>query len=304
FHLTDPQLDALIRQHRIDILIDLAGHTAGNRLIVFGRKPAPVQVTYLGYPDTTGVATVDFRITDTLADPPGAEQFHTEKLLRIPQCFLCFQPPPQAPPVSDAARNQKRITFGSFNNFAKVSPEVATLWAQILHALPTATLLIKSRGLADPGTQQLVRDLFHRAGADVSRLDIRSHAPRYIDHLAAYDEVDIALDTFPYHGTTTTCEALWMGVPVITLTGPTHASRVGQSLLTAAGLPDFIAHSPADYVNLAIRLARDNPRRHHLRQTLRSQLQASPLCDAITFTKGFESALLTAWGDAPRTAWA
>jgi predicted O-linked N-acetylglucosamine transferase (SPINDLY family) len=293
--LGDEPLDALIREHGIDILVDLAGHTSGTRILAFARKPAPVQVTYLGYPSTTGLRAIDYRITDALADPPGSEAHSTEKLVRLPGCFLCFHPPAGAPDVAPPVDSAGHITFASFNNFAKVAPESVEMWTRILQAVPHSRLLIKSRGLGDAATAVIVREAFAAAGADVSRIEIRSHERAFRDHLAAYNQVDIALDTFPYNGTTTTCEALWMGVPVVTLSGQTHASRVGRSLVTAAGFSEWIAQDRERYVDLAQELASDIQRLRDLRQTMRSRLLASPLCDTPLFTRRIESAFRSMW---------
>jgi len=286
------QLDALVRQHRIDILIDLSGHTAGNRLLVFARKPAPIQVTYLGYPTTTGLRAMDYRITDDIADPAGADVNYVEKLVRLPGCFLCYQGPSDAPDIAALpALAAGTVTFGSFNNFAKVSPETMRLWAEVLRAVPDSRLLIKSRGLGDPGTLALVRKALAETGADLSRIEIRSHAKNFRDHLDTYNQVDIALDTFPYNGTTTTCEALWMGAPVVTLSGATHCSRVGQTLLAHVGFDQWVAKDAAQYVAIAGELAANLDELRHIRRTLRDRLSASSLCDAPAFTRRYEDAL-------------
>jgi protein O-GlcNAc transferase len=296
-HLSDAEVTALIGQDGIDILVDLAGHMAHNRLPLFARKPAPLQVTYLGYPDTTGLATIDYRLTDALTDPPGAsERFHTEALVRLPQGFLTYQPSLESPPINALpALGDDHITFGSFNNATKLNTAVIALWAQILRALPRAHLLLKAAQLGDADTAERFRQRFVSEGIAPERVQTLGAFASEGDHLKVYHRIDIALDPFPYNGTTTTCEALWMGVPVITLAGTTHAGRVGVSLLTQAGLPELITPTPQAYVELAIELANDLPRLQGLRQSLRERLAASALCDAKGFTRALEAAYREMW---------
>ncbi len=291
--MRDADVAELVRRQRIDILVDLAGHTGVNRLLVFARKPAPVQVTYLGYPDTTGMAVMDYRITDDIADPPGVtEQFHTEQLVRLPNGFLCYAPddlPDLAPPPS---HSKGFIIFGSFNNLAKVSPAAAELWARILAANPIARLLIKAQALGEEATRDIVRARLIEQGIPADRLDVRGRTKSHREHLSAYGEVDIALDTFPYNGTTTTCEALAMGVPVVTLAGSMHAGRMGASLLARIGAAEWIAASPDDYVRIATELANDASKLIDRRTTLRDQLLRSPLGNARLITADLELAYL------------
>ena len=227
--LNDDEAAALIRQDRIDILIDLAGHTMNNRLAIFGRKPAPVQMTYLGYAGTTGLSTVDYRITDEISDPPGMTDAHyTEKLIRLSPPFLCYSPPPDAPAVADApVLTNDFIRFGSFNNAAKIREETLALWSRVLAAVPNSRLVLKARALGDVGARRRIFDGFARHGIDAARLELIEAGQTLVDHLDAYKVMDVALDTYPYNGTTTTCEAMWMGVPVVTRAGRTHVSRVG-----------------------------------------------------------------------------
>jgi protein O-GlcNAc transferase len=284
-----------IREDKIDILVDLAGHTAGNRLRVFAIKPAPVQVTYLGYPATTGLPEIDYRLTDPLADPPGqTESFHTEKLWRLPVCNWCYGEPEDAPPVRPS-RPDAPICFGTFNSFAKASPAVMDLWAAILKATPASRLIIKSRGLGSRAIGEQISRFFESRGLPADRLEILGKEPDFRAHLDLYNQVDIALDTFPYHGTTTTCEALWMGVPVVSLAGPSHVSRVGVSLLNCIGLPDLIAQSPQEYVSIAVKLAADLPRLAELRRSMRDRMRASPLMDAPRFARDIEAAYRQMW---------
>lgn len=289
-HLSDEAAIELIRQDQIDILVDLAGHTGGGRLSLFSAGAAPMQVTYLGYPNTTGIQSVDYRITDSLADPPGlTERFHTERLVRIDPCFLCYKPPSVAPPVSPLpSRENGIVTFGCFNHLPKISAETLTLWSAILKRCPTARLLLKCRSFADA---QVVESFVHRLrAADINPAQAKVAAPTasYIDHLAAYGEVDIGLDPFPYHGTTTTCEGLWMGVPVISLQGPAHVSRVGGSLMNAVGLPQFAVESDAAYVETAVFWAANPDALFSLRKGLRRRMAASALLDSVAFTRRLE----------------
>ncbi len=295
--LKDEQVAELVHQDRIDILIDLSGHTANNRLLVFARKPAPIQASYIGYPDTTGLSTIDYRFTDVWADPEGqTEHLHTEELVRLPHGFLCYQPPVDAPQVSSPpVLETGQITFGSFNNLAKISPKLIDYWAEILRVVPNSRLLLKSKSLVDPSTQEYVQGLFQQQGIDSNRLELVGRLPDKSQHLAFYNQVDIALDTFPYHGTTTTCEAMWMGVPVITLAGQTHVSRVGVSLLSSVSLEELIAQSPEEYIQKAVALAKNRAQLQELRATLRDRMQAAPLTNAKLITQSLEDAYRTMW---------
>jgi protein O-GlcNAc transferase len=226
----DDQVADEIADDSIEILVDLAGHTAGNRMRVFARRAAPVQVTYLGYPNTTGLPQIDFRIVDAVTDPPGREAFATETLLRMPGCFVCFKPDPIEPPPRATSGPP---VFGSFNSMAKITPTTIDSWAAVLLEAPDSRLLLKARGLDDAFVANRIVESFAARGIAVDRLDLRGRIEDPRGHLALYGEIDVALDTFPYHGTTTTCEALAMGVPVISLVGDSHRSRVGASLLAA-----------------------------------------------------------------------
>ena len=294
---TDEQMAQMIRADRIDILVDLAGHTANSRLAALAYKPAPVQVAYLGYPNTSGLAAIDYRLTDAWADPPGtAEEYHSERLVRLPHGFLCYAPPPDAPPPSaPPAERVGHLTLGSFNSIAKVTPEVIALWASILRALPTARMILKSHAFSDPAVQERYRSLFADHGVDSARVTLHGHRAARADHLALYHDVDIALDPFPYNGTTTSCEALWMGVPVVTLIGERHSGRVGLSLLQQVGLPEFAAPSPERYRDIVLALAHDREQRALLRATLRERIRASSLCDARRFAADIEDAYRTMW---------
>jgi protein O-GlcNAc transferase len=295
-HLSDLEIAEQIHVDRIDILVDLAGHTTNNRLRVLAYKPASIQITYLGYPGTTGLPTVDYRITDLWADPLSNDAYYTEKLLRLEAGFLCYAPPLSAPSVSSlpAARNGY-ITFGSFNNLPKMNPSVVALWAEILLAVPNSRLLLKSPPFADAQIKQDYQDLFAFFNIPAERLIFRGRLPNREDHLACYGQIDIALDPFPYNGTTTTCESLWMGVPVITLAGVTHASRVGLSLLSCLGLENLVAKTPEQYLQIAIELATDKQKLEDFRTSIRFWMASSSLCDGETFARQVEALYLKIW---------
>ena len=281
-----------IREDGIDILVDLAGHTPQNRLLVFARKPAPVQATWIGYPNTTGLTTMDYRITDAFADPVGdSDRFHTEKLIRLPECFSCFEAPRESPQVGALpALATGHITFGSFNNPLKFTPDVIEQWSHILKRVPNSRLVLKYQGLDSAFMSALLREKFGAQGIATQRLDIFGKDVSQLDHMNRYNQIDIGLDPFPYNGTTTTCDALWMGVPVITLAGRSHVGRVGVSQLTNIGLPELIGHNEDDYVDIAVALANALPRLAALRSGLRERLRASPLMDAPRFTRNLEAA--------------
>ena len=289
--LSDGELFELIRSDGIDILVDLAGHTANNRLSVFGRRAAPLQLSWIGYPATTGLSQMDYKVTDAWADPQGAsDSWHSEKLLRLPEGFLCYGPPRDAPTPA-GERGDRPLTFGSFNNLSKVTEAVIDLWSALLQECPDARLLLKSRQLADDSVRERIVKAFQLNGIDEERLDLKARIASRKEHLALYNTVDVALDTFPYNGTTTTCEALWMGVPVITLAGELHAGRVGASLLHQLDLTDWIANSPEEYVSLVLSVAAQPPER----RILREWVAASTLTDAAAFTEQFEKALRGIW---------
>lgn len=294
--LQEDQVERMVRADEIDILVDLAGHTAGNFLTVFSRKPAPIQVTYLGYPDTTGLHAIDYRLTDTLADPEGQDVFYTEKLVRLPEGFLCYRPLADSPPVAPLpALENKYVTFGSFNNLAKINPEVIALWAELLQAVPNARLFVKNPSLTDEATRERYYCLFEEHGATRERVELRGRTATQAEHLALYRQLDIALDTFPYNGTTTTCEALWMGVPVITLVGTRHAGRVGLSLLANVGRKEWCAETREQYISIATGLAADLQRLASLRAGLREYMASSPLCDDKNFARTLEMTYQDMW---------
>ncbi|MCX6963312.1 MAG: glycosyltransferase [Verrucomicrobia bacterium] len=290
----DRALAKLIHDDRVDILFELAGHTAYNRLGVFALKPAPVQVSYLGYPGTTGLPTIDFRITDAFADPQGTtEHLHTEKLIRVPECAWCFEPDASAPEVEPLpALKNGFVTFGCFNNMAKLNPALFETWAEILLRVPGSHLRLKARTLTDDGVRKELKSYFTDRGIEEDQLDFFGHTKKIADHLNHYHSVDIALDSFPYHGTTTTCEAMWMGCPVVTRAGKTHVSRVGVSLLSAMGLQEFITNTREAYIEKAVALAAQTDRLQELRAGMRERLRQSVLMDEKRFVQGFEKALM------------
>ena len=294
---SDSDIAAMIRADGIDILIDLAGHTATNRLPMFARKPAPLQVTWLGYPNTTGLSTMDYRITDAFADPPGmTDAFHTEKLHRMPETFSCYSAPADAPAVSPLqAKRKGRVTFGSFNNFAKITAEVITVWSNILKRIPTATLFLKYKDLDSVPMTQYIHHQFMTRGVLVSQLRIQGDDASHVEHMARYNNIDIALDPFPYNGTTTTLDALWMGVPVITLAGASHVGRVGVSQMSNLGLQELIAKNQDDYVNIAVELAGNIEKLSALRAGMRERMLSSPLMNVQRFTRNLEQGYEQMW---------
>jgi FkbM family methyltransferase len=295
--LRDEHLERMIREDKIDILIDLAGHTAKNRLLLFAREPAPIQVSYLGYPNTTGLTNMHYRITDVLADPDGkTDHLFTERLVRLPKGFLSYSPPMETPDVAQPPMMRSgKVTFGSFNNRSKITSGVVKIWSDILKRLPGSRLVLKSKVLSDPETQKALLDMFVQEGVGSEQVEFYGSIPTQYDHLALYNSVDVALDTFPYNGTTTTCEALWMGVPVIVLEGDVHMSRVGVSILTNAGMEEFIADTPEDYVKKAVDLANDPERLLQLRDKQRNIMANSPLMDAQVFTQYLEKEYRKIW---------
>lgn len=288
----DSQVAALIRQDRIDILVDLSAHSAQNRLTVFALKPAPVQVTYLAYCCSTGLATMDYRLSDPHLDPPGTDlSVYTEKTIRLPETYWCYSsdrptPDPSSPPVLSAGY----ITFGCLNNFAKVTPAL-DLWARILQAIPQSRLIIHS----NPGSHlNRVRDRFAKNGVSPDRIEF---IPKQLwpDYMATYSRIDIALDPLPWGGGITTCDALWMGVPVVTVIGRTPVGRGGASILANIGVAELIAKTPEQYVQIAVELANDLPRLTELRKILRTKMQSSPLKDASRFARTIEAAFRQMW---------
>ena len=263
---------------------------------MFARKPAPVQASYLGYPATTGISAIDYRITDPFADPPGMTDSQcTETLVRLPQTAWCYQPPPDASEVSElpAVKNSV-VTFGSLNYFGKLSDMMLDSWMRILAAVPKSRLLIKAKGLSSKVCQQRVGHFMNLHHVQPDRVEMINWIPQ-TEHYRHFGRIDIALDSYPYDGTTTTCETLWMGVPVITLAGQSHVSRVGASLLTNIGLPQLVARSTDDLVRIATELAGDIPRLADLRAGMRERMRRSPLMDQVSLARNMEAAYRTMW---------
>lgn len=293
--LSDIKSAELITKDSIDILIDLSGHT-GMRMGLFAIKPAPLQVSWLGYPNTTGLSAIDWRICDEWTDPAGQEALHSEKLLRIPGGFQVYAPPEDAPsPSTTPYLKNNYITFGSFNSLPKINKSVVEVWARILKGVPGSKLFLKARGLVDCGVKNYFSELFLNEGIEKERLILSDMKGTLNEHLSEYSKIDIALDPFPYNGATTSCEALWMGVPVITLAGERHAGRVGVSILKRLGLESFITETKSSYI-AAARTAAQNPGLlQELRKNLRNLMASSQLCDAKSFTKKFEEALISVY---------
>jgi len=282
-----------IQADGIDLLVDLGGHTGNSRLAIFAHRAAPVQLSWLGYPNTTGLAAIDYRLTDAIADPPESDGFHIEKLIRLDQGFLCYRPPADAPPVAPPpCLTRGFVTFGSFNHPAKLSDATVRCWADLLSHVPNSRLLLKYKIFEDAATRRFHQDRFLAAGLAADRLELLGHIDDAQGHLGAYGRIDVALDPFPYNGTTTTCEALWMGVPVVTLAGSRHAGRVGASLLHRVGLDELVVPDPEAYGALAAALATDPDRLATLRAAMRDRLAASPLLDGAGFARAVEAVLL------------
>jgi predicted O-linked N-acetylglucosamine transferase (SPINDLY family) len=289
--LSDAEASQLIQKDQLDILIDLAGHTANSRITLLLRRLASVQINYLGYPTTTGLPTMDVRLTDAVADPPGQDDaFYSERLVQLPGCFCCYRPPDNPPDVAALpASTNGYITFGSLHALAKISDRTLDLWSAVLKGVGDSRLLIFRNTLTLRARTRLLA-AFDRRGIDASRLIFRNERPA-AEYLAVYHDIDISLDTIPFTGHTTACQSLLMGVPILTLTGDSHRHRLVATVLTHAGYPQFIAETPEQYVRLAQSLAADIPTLANLRQSLRSQLLASRLCDGERFTREFESTL-------------
>ncbi|MBA4368670.1 MAG: hypothetical protein C0403_13650 [Desulfobacterium sp.] len=295
--LSDIAAAERIRQDRIDILVDLAGHTANNRLGVFARKPSPIQLSYLGYPNTTGLPAIQYRITDSWADPPGmTDHLYTENLIRLSSGFLCYQPKVEISINSKVQTSSNgTLTFGSFNQRAKITPHVISVWARILSQVPHAEMILKSKAYQDDKVQKQIIDDFSRHGIAPERIKFLSHQASDTDHLNSYQNIDISLDPFPYNGTTTTCDALWMGVPVITLAGKTHVSRVGVSLLSSINRKELIADSEDEYIRKSIVLGKNPEQIQEYRNSLRPAMLGSSLMDRKKFCATFEKALKEIW---------
>ncbi len=291
---SDEELARTIRADAIDILVDLTGHIGGNRLLAFARKPAPIQVTYLGYQNTTGMSAMGYRLSDARADPPGmTDRFYSERLVRLPRAFFCYRPDGNAPAVSPPpARERGHITFGSFNNFAKVGPDVIDAWLRILARVPNSRLMVLASRGGD--VERRLHALAAGQGIEPARIELFDKRPR-AEYVMLVAQADIALDPFPFNGHTTSCDAVWMGLPVVMLEGCSYASRFGGSVLANVGLTDLIARTVHEYVERAVACAVDLPRLERLRGELRGRMAASPLLDFAGFTRHLEAAYRDMW---------
>ena len=273
----------------------MSGHTCGNRLLVFARKPAPIQVSWIGYEGTTGLRAIDYLLADRYVIPPETEIDYPERILRLPDGYVCYEPPADAPEVEPLPSSRRGfVTFGSFNNPGKITPDVVDVWATILRKSPQSRLLLKYRGMDDDGAGRRLVDLFGKQGVSADRLELRGMSS-FAEALTQYNEVDVALDPFPFSGGATTCNALWMGVPVITCPGETFASRHGLSYLSSLGMTETIARDQDEYVRLAVDLASDRQRLATLRVSLRPRMAASPLCDGRRHAAWLTQLLREVW---------
>jgi len=290
-------VEETIRADRPDILIDLAGHTGiSSKLPLFAKHLAPVQINYLGYPNTTGLTAMHYRFTDAIVDPVDeADAFATEKLVRFSSTAWAYEAPANAPEPIVRNTNNRPITFGCFNNVAKISDTTLALWGRVLAAVPDSRLLLKGRGFGSPAQRQRYLERLDAAGIAAGRVEFLERTAKTEEHLAIYHQVDVSLDTFPYHGTTTTCEALWMGVPVVTLMGDRHVARVSGSLLNAIGRPEWVANTADDYVRIATELAADRDALTAIRTGLRDQVKNSALGDHAGQSARFATALRECW---------
>ncbi|MDQ6973208.1 MAG: tetratricopeptide repeat protein [Mariprofundaceae bacterium] len=299
--LSDAALCEMIRRDGIDILVDLAGHTSRNRLRAFAARPAPLQLSYIGYPNTSGLSAMTHRISDAIADPDANDAFYSEQLLRLPGGFLSYRPPLAAQQVSlqqislNSDRDESQaLVFGCFNVLAKLSDASLRMWAEVLHACPDSKLLIKNASMRNPSARKGLQDRFRQLGIRQKRLELIGWQDSLEDHYRLYGRIDIALDTFPYNGTTTTCEALYMGVPVVSRNGQAHASRVGASLLSRTGLDELVADSSQAFADICIALAADAGRRAGLRAQAAEQSRRA-LCDGPALIAELEDAYRRIW---------
>jgi protein O-GlcNAc transferase len=284
-------------EEKIDILVDLSGHTGHNRLLAYLKRSAPVQVTWLGYADTTGLDTIDYRLIDSVTDPePWADKLASETLYRLPTPFLCYDPGDVWEGiVSQRKPEPGKIVFGTFNEAPKFSPSAVRLWCEILKRIPEAELVIKCRPFGEHKTKEFMLENLAKYGIQENRVKLLGFIPSNTGHISTYDVMDVALDPFPYNGTTTSCEAMWMGVPFITREGDRHCARVGMSLLKSVGLDDWIAYSDEEYVEKAVMVSKNPDKLWEVKRTLRQKMQESALCDSKGFAKKFCTALRTMW---------
>lgn len=300
--LDDEALAQQVRDDAIDILVDLTGHTGRNRLLVYARKPAPIQVTWLGHPNTTGLTAIDWRLTDGRGDPEGVDQYYSEKLWRLPDVFCCYRPMIRMPELRQSERYAVRptpaltnghITFGCCNNLAKITAPVVSLWSRLLKQIPTAVLLIEAPGLAREKLRSAVQERFavHGIGAERLKLVGRDLANQYL----TYHDIDICLDPFPCNGGTTTCDVLWMGVPLVSMENEGFMARMGVTLVSAAGFPQWVVKDEASYIAKALELASDLPALNANRLGMRAKVEASPLMDEPRFARNVAHAFRQMW---------
>jgi predicted O-linked N-acetylglucosamine transferase (SPINDLY family) len=291
---SDEELAKIIHEDEIDVLVDLSGHTAGNRLKAFTYRPALVQATYLGFFAATGLESMDYWITDEVLHPQDTPEKTVERIYRLHRCWVSYKPPAEAPMVAPCPSTDDKVILGSFSNLSKLTDEVIDTWSKLLRELPGSHLLVMAKPLGNPKTRQLFVERFEQRGILADRLLIHKGAPTK-EYLATYAKVDIVLDPFPRTGGTTTAEALWMGVPVVTLAGPCYAGRLSASKLVAVGLDDLITSSREDYIKKVVSLAHDPDRRAELRVNLRDTMARSPLCDGEGLARTMETAYETMW---------
>jgi len=294
--VSDNDAAALIGEQKIDILVDLAGHTANNRLPVFARKPAPIQMTAWGYPHSTGLSSIDYKVSDAYCDPPGEnEELNSEKLIRMPDIFWCYNPPEDSPDIGPLPMKQNGyVTFGCFNTIAKVTPQVMETWARVLAGLPGSRLILKANALGGQAGRDRVTAILGSHGIAADRLELSGRGG-FREYQELFNRVDLSLDPFPFNGGTTTCHSLWMGVPVVTRAGAGHQGRMGVSIMSCIGMPDFIARDLDDYVCIAARFANDASQLAQIRATMRDRLRATALLDARTYTRNLEAEYRRVW---------
>jgi predicted O-linked N-acetylglucosamine transferase (SPINDLY family) len=290
--LNTTQLAKRIDADGIDVLLDMAGHTSQHRMPMFAQRAAPVQMTYLGYPGSTGVPNMDFILGDAVVTPNGCESLYTEQVLRLPGTVFCYAPEEDYPyPVYGAQTAKRPLTWGSFNNLPKLTPRTLKLWARVLKAVPDSRLVLKAPSFSDEGAKRLVSERLQALGVDLSRVEFRGPVG-LTDMMAEYADIDIALDPVPYNGGTTSLQAMWMGVPVLTQMGAHFVSRMGASFMTAAGLSAWVAKDDDDYVAIATKMAKDRKGLLKLKQGLRKRLQNNPAWNPVAHTRALEQALL------------
>lgn len=292
--MSDAQICSQVVADEVDILVDLAGHAPENRIGVMARKPAPLQLSMLDYFDTTGLSAMDYYVTDNFSSPGDTRQRFTEKLLHLDQPRLVYEAPDYAPMLEVRTNKEKPLVFGSFNRHHKLVPHVIQTWSKLLLAVPGSRLLLKGKAFGEADSQAVFRQRFAACGIDAQRIEFRGESP-HAEMFSEYGDMDIALDTFPYNGGLTTCEALWMGTPVLTLLGERIISRQTAGMLEAVGLPEFIASDESDFVARGVAWAERRTELNLLRRGLRQRMSHSPLVDAKSYTANLENKLLEIW---------